>query len=76
MRHVFGTSATLEKGGREEGRLQLAFLITCKTFKAQVTVSILALSSSYEANSPKTLPRTALTNPDNVCSATTLGTRH
>lgn len=39
----------------EEDRLQLAFLITCKTFKAQVTVSILALSSSYEANSPLSL---------------------
>jgi len=50
----------------EEGRLQLAFLIMCKTFKAQVTVSILALGSSYEANSPKTLPRTVLANSDSI----------
>lgn len=45
-------------GGRGKwgGRLQLAYLITCKTFKAQVSVQILSLNSSYEANSPQTLP--------------------
>lgn len=63
---IFSTLATLRKGGGEEGRQWLAFLITCKTIKAQVTVSILALSSGFEANSPKTLLRTVLANSDNI----------
>lgn len=50
----------------EEGRLQLAFLITCKNFKSQVTVSILAPNSSYEANSPRTLPRIVVANFNNM----------